>query len=61
MDETHINHLWERFYRVDKSRSRDHGGSGIGLSIVKVILELHGYEFGVEKTETGVRFYFYAC
>lgn len=59
MTEDQVNKLWERFYRVDKSRSRAHGGSGIGLSIVKVILELHEYEFGVEKTDLGIRFYFY--
>ena len=34
--------VFERFYRVDKSRSREHGGSGLGLSIVKHIIESHG-------------------
>ena len=41
--------IFERFYRVDKSRSRDQGGSGLGLSIVKHILESHDEEITVES------------
>ncbi len=45
-----IPRLFERFYRVDKSRSREHGGSGLGLAIVKHILEAHDQEIFVKST-----------
>lgn len=38
----HLGHLFDRFYRVDAARDRNHGGSGIGLSIAKAIVEAHG-------------------
>ncbi len=41
IDKAHLNHIFDRFYRVDDSRSRKSGGSGLGLSIVKHILEAH--------------------
>lgn len=50
IEEKHLNHLFDRFYRVDKSRSRAHGGSGLGLSIVKHILEAHGQSINVRST-----------
>lgn len=46
----HINHVFDRFYRVDKSRSRSQGGSGLGLSIVKHIIEAHHQTINVRAT-----------
>lgn len=50
MRKEELNHIFERFYRVDKSRSRNIGGSGLGLSIVKHILEVHGELIKVKST-----------
>ncbi len=51
ISEKHLNHLFDRFYRVDKSRSRESGGSGLGLSIVKHILEAHKQSVNVRSTK----------
>lgn len=56
--EASLSRIWEKFYKVDKARTREYGGSGVGLSIVKAIMEAHGKDYGVENTENGVAFYF---
>jgi two-component system phosphate regulon sensor histidine kinase PhoR len=48
--EEHINHVFDRFYRVDQSRSRNLGGSGLGLSIVKHIIEAHHQNINIRST-----------
>lgn len=50
IEEKHIPRLFERFFRVDKSRSRDEGGTGLGLAIVKHILEAHQQQIFVKST-----------
>ena len=50
--------LWDKFYKVDKARTREYGGSGIGLSIVKAVMEAHGEGYGVYNTDDGVAFWF---
>ncbi len=49
IDEKDIPRVTERFFRVDKSRSRERGGTGLGLAIVKHILEAHGESFTIES------------
>lgn len=53
-----LPHLWEKFYKVDKARTREYGGSGVGLSIVKAIMESINRHYGVENREDGVFFWF---
>ncbi len=53
-----IEHLWEKFYKVDKARTREYGGSGIGLSIVKAIMESMNQQYGVINYDNGVEFWF---
>jgi signal transduction histidine kinase len=50
--------IFERFYRADKSRSRDSGGAGIGLAIVKDLIEAHGGEVGADSDAAETRFWF---
>ncbi|MCC3379083.1 sensor histidine kinase [Paenibacillus farraposensis] len=54
--EDQLEQIWDRFYRAELSRSRQTGGTGLGLSIVKRILDLHGFHYKAENTESGVRF-----
>lgn len=50
IDQQYIDRVTERFFRVDKSRSREKGGTGLGLAIVKHIMEAHGEKFFIEST-----------
>lgn len=56
--EEDLDKVWIKFYKVDKARTREYGGSGIGLSIVKAIMEAHHRECGVKNCENGVEFWF---
>ncbi len=56
--EESIGHIWEKFYKVDKARTREYGGSGVGLSIVKAIMDGMGQAYGVINYDNGVEFYF---
>lgn len=57
--EADLPHMFTPFYRVDKSRNKSTGGSGLGLYIVKTILELHGITYCIKNTEKGVAFFLY--
>ncbi len=56
--ETDIDKIWDKFYKVDKARTREYGGSGIGLSIVKAIMDAHQQQCGVKNYDNGVEFFF---
>ncbi len=56
--EEDIDKIWIKFYKVDKARTREYGGSGIGLSIVKAIMEAHNKPYGVLNHANGVEFWF---
>ena len=56
--EDELSKIWIKFYKVDKARTREYGGSGIGLSIVAATMKQHGREFGAYNTDNGVVFYF---
>lgn len=50
--------VWEKFYKVDKARTREYGGSGVGLSIVKAIMDSMNQNYGVNNYQDGVEFWF---
>ena len=56
--EEEINRIWNRFYKIDESRNRENGGNGIGLSLVKAIMNNYGNKYGVKNVAGGVEFYF---
>ncbi len=56
--EEELDKIWVKFYKVDKARTREYGGSGIGLSIVKAIMDSMNRKCGVENRENGVEFWF---
>ena len=58
IEEENLNRIWNRFYKADASRNRDDGGTGIGLSLVKAIMNNYQKDYGVVNKEKGVEFYF---
>jgi signal transduction histidine kinase len=56
--EEELENIWIKFHKVDKARTRAYGGNGIGLSIVKAIMERHGKACGVLNHNNGVEFWF---
>ena len=56
--EKDLEHIWDKFYKVDKARTREYGGNGIGLSIVKAIMDSFHRACGVRNVEHGVEFWF---
>ena len=53
-----VPRIWDKFYKVDKAHTREYGGNGIGLSIVKAILESLHQKYGVNNYDNGVEFWF---
>ena len=56
--EEDLQRIWGRFYKLDSSRNRQDGGSGIGLALVKAIMNNYQNQYGVENKKNGVEFYF---
>ena len=53
-----LSEIWTKFYKVDKARTREYGGSGVGLSIVKAMMEAMNQAYGVINYSNGVEFWF---
>lgn len=58
ISEQNLNRIWNRFYKGDESRNRENGGTGIGLSFVKAVMNNYNNKYGVNNLENGVEFYF---
>ena len=58
ISEEHMTRIWNRFYKIDESRNRSNGGTGIGLAFVKAIMTNYGKDYGLINKENGVEFYF---
>ena len=56
--EEDLDKIWIKFYKVDKARTREYGGSGIGLSIVKAIMDSFRQKCGAINYDNGVEFWF---
>jgi len=56
--EADLERLWDKFYKIDKARTREYGGSGVGLSIVKAAVESLNGKYGVYNLDNGVTFWF---
>ena len=53
-----VPRIWDKFFKVDKAHTREYGGNGIGLSIVKAIMESMHQQYGVKNYDNGVEFWF---
>ena len=58
IEEKELQRIWGRFYKVDSSRNREKGGTGIGLAFVKAIMNNYQNEYGAVNKENGVEFFF---
>ena len=58
LSDEEMHRIWNRFYKIDESRNRDKGGNGIGLSLVKAIMNNYGNKYGARNVAGGIEFYF---
>lgn len=58
LSQRELDNIWDSFYKIDEARTRDKGGHGLGLSIVKAILDSHEYNYGVHQSKGHITFWF---
>ncbi len=58
LDEVELQRIWGRFYKIDSSRNRENGGTGIGLAFVKAIMNNYKNDYGAINRDDGIEFYF---